>query len=306
MIYTDFSIKKDGFVGHMVEPESNPTNHIVIVIMGGEKSIVSGVKVAERFADFGITGISVPLYGAEGLKKHVDRIPLELFEPVVKYLKEVKHAKSISVYGFSMGSVYAALVAKYINGIDNLILCAPSHVPFEGTNAGNKQMTGHSIAVYKGKEIPYVSLDFFNSGFMGKYVYDEEAGRKVTNMWLIYRKAYRNRKLEENADYHLETSGARILIIAGGEDEVWPAEYSAQYIRSGLEKVGYANDYRVLVYPKAGHLIGIMPGKERNKWLYRAIPIIGLLYRSLGKHRKECMDALRQSESEIINFIRGV
>lgn len=37
MIYTDFSMDKDGFVGHMVEPEKNNTNHVVIVIMGGEK-----------------------------------------------------------------------------------------------------------------------------------------------------------------------------------------------------------------------------------------------------------------------------
>lgn len=306
MIYTDFSMKKDGFVGHMVEPESGNIGHIVIVIMGGEKSIVSGVKVAERFADFGITGISISLYGAEGLQKHVDRIPLEMFELVVKYLKEVKQAKSISVYGFSMGSVYAALVAKYIDGIDNLILCAPSHVPFEGSDAGNNRMTGHSIAMYKGTEIPYVSPDFFNSGFMGRYVYDEEAGRKVTNMWRIYRNAYKDKKLEANASYHLETSGARILIVAGGEDEVWPAEYSAKYIQSGLEEAGYAKDYKILVYPKASHLIGIMPSKERNKWLYRAISVIGLLYRSLGKHRRECMDALEQSEREIINFIMDI
>ena len=43
MIYTDFTVRKDGFVGHMVEPERNNTNHAVIVIMGGEKSIVSGI-----------------------------------------------------------------------------------------------------------------------------------------------------------------------------------------------------------------------------------------------------------------------
>lgn len=143
-----------------------------------------------------------------------------------------------------MGSVYAALVAKYIDGIDNLILCAPSHIPFEGSDAGNNRMTGHSITMYKGTEIPYVSPDFFNSGFMGRYVYDEEAG--------------------------------------------------------------YAKDYKILVYPKASHLIGIMPSKEWNKWLYRAIPVMGLLYRSLGKHRRECMDALEQSEREIINFIMDI
>lgn len=29
MIYTDFTVRKDGFVGHMVEPERNNTNHEV-------------------------------------------------------------------------------------------------------------------------------------------------------------------------------------------------------------------------------------------------------------------------------------
>lgn len=175
MIYTDFTVRKDGFVGHMVEPERNNTNHAVIVIMGGEKSIVSGIKVSERFADFGIIGISVSLFGAEGLPKDVDRIPIEMFEPVIKYLKNVKKVKSISVYGLSMGTVYAALVAKYIDGIDNVILCSPSHVPFEGSNTKSKCMTGHSSVIYKGKEIPYVSPDFFHSGFMAKYVYDVSA-----------------------------------------------------------------------------------------------------------------------------------
>lgn len=305
MTYTDFSMETDGFVGHMVEPESKNTGHVVIVIMGGERSIVSGVKVAERFADFGITGISIPLFGAKGLPKHIDRIPLEMFEPAVKYLKDVKKAKSISVYGFSMGSVYAALVAKYIDGIDNVILCAPSHVPFEGTDASNKCMTGHSIAVYKGMEIPYVSPDFFNSGFMGKYVYDNEAGRKVTNMWIMYRDAFKDKRREEAANFHLETSEARILLIAGAEDEVWPSEYSIKYIKSGLERAGYNHEYKILIYPNASHLIGIMPSKKRNRWLYRAIPIIGLLYRSFAKHREDCMNALEESEREIVHWILG-
>ena len=303
MIYTDFSMDKDGFVGHMVEPEKNNTNHVVIVIMGGEKSIVSGIKVSERFADFGIIGISISLFGAEGLPKDVDRIPLEMFEPVIKYLKNVKKVKSISVYGLSMGTVYAALVAKYIDGIDNVILCSPSHVPFEGSNTKRKCMTGHSSVIYKGKEIPYVSPDFFHSGFMAKYIYDEEAGRKVTNMWKIYRNAYKDKKNEEMASFHLETSRARILLIAGTGDEVWPSDYSSKYIKCELDKEKYNRDYKMILYPKASHLIGIMPSKERNKWLYRALPIIGLLYRSFAKHKKECMLALEQSEKEIINWI---
>ena len=35
MIYTDFTINKNGFTGHMAEPERK-TEQAVIVVMGGE------------------------------------------------------------------------------------------------------------------------------------------------------------------------------------------------------------------------------------------------------------------------------
>lgn len=65
--YTNFTMSENGFVGHMAEPESHKTDKAVIVIMGGEKSVLPGIKIAERFVDFGITGLSVSLFGAEGL-----------------------------------------------------------------------------------------------------------------------------------------------------------------------------------------------------------------------------------------------
>lgn len=112
MKYTNFTMKEHGFVGHMAEPEKE-TKQAVIVIMGGEKSILPGIKIVERFAEYGICGLAVSLYGAEGLPKDVDRIPLDMFENVVEYLHDVKGMKQISTYGMSMGSLFAAMVAKY-------------------------------------------------------------------------------------------------------------------------------------------------------------------------------------------------
>lgn len=134
MKYIDFNFKNDGFVGHLAEPE-NSNGKAVIVIMGGEKSLLPGIKIAERFADFGFIGLSVSLFGAEGLPDGIDRISLEMFIPAIEYLKNKKGAKSISLYGMSMGSVFAALIGQHIGGIDNIVMVSPSHVPFEGTLA---------------------------------------------------------------------------------------------------------------------------------------------------------------------------
>lgn len=303
MKYKDFSIVSDGFVGHMAEPEVE-VQQAVIIIMGGEKSFLPGIKIAERFADYGIIGLSVSLFGAEGLPKGVNLIPLDMFEPAVRYLKEERHIKSVSMYGMSMGSIFAVLAAKYIQGIDNIILVSPSHVPFEGTFEDKKHMTGHSIATWRKQEIPYVKPDF-SIGKMSKYYYASEAGRKVTGMWIAYWKAYKNKKLEQAANVHIEETNARILMIAGTGDEAWPSDYSVNYLKEYLDKIGYNRDYKAVLYPNASHLIGIMPNKKREKWLYRMIPVIGLMYKSFGKHRRECLQALEESEKEIISWIKS-
>ncbi len=300
--YTDFTMIENGFVGHMAESERYRTDKAVIVIMGGEKSVLPGIKIAERFADFGITGLSVSLFGAEGLPDAFSAIPIDILESAVNFLRNEKRIKSISIYGMSMGSIFAALTAEYVGGIDNLILCSPSHVPFEGSEKDKKTMTGHSVAVWRGRELTFVSPDF-SVGKMGKYVFDKEAGRKVTRMWIAYRNAYLDKKNESKAALHLEKTGARILLVAGTGDEAWPSDYSAKYIKQKLDEVNYPKEYKLLLYPNASHLIGVMPNKKRNKWFYRILPLIGLMYRSIKDYPSECMKALEQSEKEIMDWI---
>ena len=64
--HINFNMKEHGFVGHLAEPEQT-NGKAVIVIMGGEQSFLPGIKIAERFADYGFTGrIIVWRRGASG------------------------------------------------------------------------------------------------------------------------------------------------------------------------------------------------------------------------------------------------
>ena len=89
MKHEHFNWKEHGFVGHLAEPDEG-SDKAVIVIMGGEQSLLPGIKFAERFADYGITGLAVSLFGAEGLPEGIDQVPLEMFQPAVDYLKKTK------------------------------------------------------------------------------------------------------------------------------------------------------------------------------------------------------------------------
>lgn len=139
-------LSEHGFVGHLAEPEQT-SDKAVIVIMGGEQSLLPGIKIAERFADYGFIGLAVSLFGAEGLPDSPDRCPLEMFEKAVKYLKSERKIAHVSTYGQSMGSIFAVLTAQYIGNIENVIMVSPTHVPFEGVAKDNKHMTGHSVAI---------------------------------------------------------------------------------------------------------------------------------------------------------------
>ena len=302
MLHEDFSYIKHGFAGHLAEPH-NGSDRAVIVIMGGEQSLLPGIKIAERFADYGITGLEVSLFGAEGVPDSPNQCPLEMFEPAVKYLRDAKKIAHISTYGQSMGSVFAALTAQYIGGIENVVMVSPSHVPFEGTTKDKKNMTGHSVATWRGRDIPFVKPDF-GKVKMSKYHRHSAAQYKVMGMWIAFYDAYRDKTAEKEAFLPLEKTGARILLIAGGADEAWPAEYSVNEIRTYLENKHYEKEVRAVVYPNVSHLTGMMPNREREKKLYRMIHAIGFLYRSFGKYKKECMKAFEDSEKEIIGWLQ--
>lgn len=158
-IVLDFNMKEHGFVGHPAEPEQ-AGDRAVIVIMGGEQSVLPGIKIAERFADYGFIGLAVSLFGAEGLPESPDRCPLEMFEKAVHYLKAERNIKHISTYGQSMGNIFAVLAAQYIGNIENVVMVSPTHVPFEGTMRDKKHMSGHSVATWRQEDIPFVRADF--------------------------------------------------------------------------------------------------------------------------------------------------
>ncbi|MBQ9327717.1 MAG: alpha/beta hydrolase [Solobacterium sp.] len=302
MIREDFNYQSHGFTGHLAEPEEG-SDRAVVIIMGGEQSLLPGIKIAERFADYGITGLAVSLYGADGLPESPNQIPIDMFIPAIQYLREVKHIEKLSVYGQSMGSIFAVLVAQYIGGFENLIMVSPTHVPFEGTLKDKKTMSGHSVATWHGEDIPFVRADL-SKVKATKYQNHPDAKSRVTGMWAAYHDAYQDLAAVEQARLHAEETHARILLIAGDEDECWPAEYSVREIERSLKEAHYDNDVKTIIYHHGSHLNGLMPNRQREKKLYRMIPLIGVMYRTFGRYRQENLRYFEESEQEIINWIR--
>ena len=147
-----------------------------------------------------------------------------------------------------MGSIFAVLAAQYIGGIENVVMVSPTHVPFEGTAKDKKHMTGHSVGAWKNEDIPFVKTDFSKIK-ASKYYKTDMDSHKVLGMWLAYYEAYQDKAAEEKAHLEIEKTNARILLIAGGADEAWPAEYSVSYIEKYLREKNYEKEYKSIIYP---------------------------------------------------------
>lgn len=299
MYLEHFNMRKHGFAGHMAAPDED-CKKAVIVIMGGEQSMLPGRMIAERFADYGITGLAVSLFGADGLPDVPDQVPLEMFRDAVTLLK-TRGYTHISAYGQSMGSIFAVLTACYVGDIEKIIMVSPTHVPFEGTD--KKSMSGHSVATWAGRDIPFVHADFSKIK-ASKYYRHPAADHKVMGMWIAYHDAYANHQEEEKAFLPIEKTNADILMIAGSGDEAWPAEYSVRRLEAYLKEKQYKRKVKMIIYPNVSHLTGMMPNREREKKLYRILPLVGIMYKTFGKYKTACMQAFEQSEKEIISWLQ--
>ena len=128
---------------------------------------------------------------------------------------------------------------------------------------------------------------------------------KVTGMWVAYYSAYQNDAAVQKAKLEVEKTGARVLLIAGQEDEAWPAELSVRESERQLKDSGYQKAVKVVIFPHGSHLSGLMPNREREKRVYRMIPLIGLMYKTFGKYRKENLGYFAESEKEIIDWVKA-
>lgn len=280
MAYRDFTIAEEGFAGYMVFPDE-PAKIAVINLSGSEQSRVSIRDVAHQFARYGYIGLSVPLYGAKDQPKCCDQLPLDMIDHAVYYLKHRMRVRHVVVYGRSVGSVFAAMAARYNPGIDGVILVSPIHTVFEGTNE-KKRSTGHSVMTYLSEEVPFLPLD------------------DKLPLYESFKEALKDKEAEEKAALPLEELKVKILMIASDTDEYWPSAYAVKYMENRLKEADYQYGYKTVIYHNASHLLGVLPDIKNHMGFYSLLPAV---YSTERKRRKSCYDARKESVEEIRSFL---
>ena len=122
-------------------------------------------------------------------------------------------------------------------------------------------------------------------------------------MWKVFHRSFQ-KNLVDVLKYNEEES--RMITASAKKKYRELIEKLPEFEKADRYKRNEVNCVMVCAFFLNGsHLNGLIPNKQREKKLYRVIPLVGLTYKTFGKYRKENMEYFEQTEREVIAWING-
>jgi uncharacterized protein len=208
----------------------------VLVLAGS-----SGRVEEERcrvLAGLGATAASYRWFG-----EAVDRVPLESFDEPLAELHE--RCQRLVVLGTSRGAEAALLLGARHVEIDAVVAISPSDVVWAALTTERPQRSSWTSA---GAPLPFVPYD-------DDWEPDTEPPEFV-GMYEQSRETYADRV--PAARIPVERITGEVVLVAGGDDRLWPSVDFAEEIVTRRTAAGLATD--LVVHPHAGHRV-LLPGE---------------------------------------------
>jgi len=286
-----FSLKTDGFIGQLVQPDSDRYPGKALIVMGGSDGVFSLTKwMAGSFVKQGITVLALNYFGKTGLPvpRECYDLPVEAVERAVSWL----HAncyREVGVWGFSEGAELALLSASLIESISCVIAASPSAFVTMGISwRKGAHNVRRSSFTWRGKPLPY--LENRENDAKSIKAISKEKGEFYT------RRCY-EAGLEvgfpEDAEIAVEKIHGNILLISGGRDSSIPAGVFCERIKERLRKHDFTYRLQHLHYPDASHIL--FPNQTS---------LVKLMSYTERKYASDCRAAREDSFAKTIKFLQ--
>lgn len=225
----------------LVLPE-HPSGVGVVVLAGSSGRI--DAQRARVLAGEGAAALSVRWFGGPGQQPGPYDVPLELFSAALDRLSD--HSDRLVVLGTSFGAEAALLVATSDPRVAACVAFAPSSVVWAGVDDTGRQTSHWSSG---GEPLPFVP-------FVEDWVPDTDppAFRGVYEASLA---AARSRAA--TAAIPVERISGDLLLVAGGDDQVWPAVDFSERIVS--RRAAHGLGTTLVTDAAAGHRT-VLPGEQ--------------------------------------------
>ena len=214
-----------------------------VLVLAGSSGAMDTER-AELFASHGAMAMAMRWFGGEGQPETPSEVPLESFIDALADL--AADVDRLAIVGSSFGAEAALCVASRHPVVDAVVALAPSAYVWPGPGSGGAM---RSHWTWGGEPLDFVPLDdsweasgdppAYRSWYAQSLVADPAAAAAAT--------------------IPVEDFGGELVLVAGGDDQVWPsAEWSRQIDRRRA-KVGLSTV--VVAESAAGHRV-VFPGEQ--------------------------------------------
>lgn len=244
-------IQEQGLVGTFFCHSKSEPLPTIIVLGGSEGGLRE--STAALLASSGFNTFVLAYFGMEGLPKELVKIPLEYIETAIDWLngQPSVDAAKLGVLGTSKGGELALLSASLFPAIKAVVGYVPSGVVYPGIG---QSAVGVSSWQFKGESLP------FAYGKVPREVSQEINDARQMGEPLSWRKTYLSwAEGEKQAEIAVEHINGPILLISGGDDQLWPADILSEKVISRLREHDHPHSFEHIHFPRAGHAVGI-PG----------------------------------------------
>jgi dienelactone hydrolase len=241
-------IDRDGLVAAYFAPRDAKRHPGIIVLNGSQGGLER--DTAAVLARHGYCTLALAYFGTGSLPKFLGNIPIETVERARKLLVSMPEVDKdrIAVVGFSKGAELALVAASHLPSLKAAIVYAPSSVVFAGLTPSNIR---ESSWTYQGEGLP------FADGHVPQAL-DRGIDRAFADKRPVAFTPWYLAKLNGASPASriaVEQIRGPVLLIAGGDDQLWPSSVMAKQVFARLRTYRHKYADKLLVYSSAGHAI---------------------------------------------------
>lgn len=228
---------------HWARPDA-PNGTGALVLAGSSGRLDAGR--ADLLASYGVTALALRWFGGVGQPAVACEVPLETFTEAIDLL--AAECDRVVLIGLSYGAEAALLTACLDDRVDGVVAVAPTDVAWEGQHLDDADPR-RSKWTHQGRPVPFVPLDraWQPSSASPSYVELYERSRELAGPGIV-----------AAATIPVERFRGELVLVAGGDDQVWASARAADRIVERRDRAGLAT---VVVHDaRAGHPV-VLPGE---------------------------------------------
>jgi acetyl esterase/lipase len=296
-VWTD--VRDNGLWGKLlVPPGAGP--HPALLVLGGSEGGTPEFEAA-YYESMGYETLALAYFAEPGLPAGLTDIPLEYFDKALDWMRARPEidAQRIGVVGGSRGGELALILAWHCPDLRAVVASVPS-----GLFMGSASVVGKAAWTLGGVEIPYFDVPTDVQPVEETLPNGKTAERDAPVLDAELDAA--TPQQIEAARIHVEDSTGPILLLAAGDDGLWPSCRLSDIAWSALVSQGHAarlaDDH--VCFPNAGHLIGA-PGWPTGNSYAIEMPNFPGLWLVVGGTQEGYGHADRQLDTRVRAFLKA-